>query len=133
MRVLMAAWALALLAGCAVDVLDYKDNRFAEIHPSAARAELVGTWTASIGPYLSTLRIDEDGTGLFCSSWHTHDSLGKIKLVDDVVYFQDGMTMHLSRDGDMLIGQYKQVGMDPARFIPDPTLNEASPYCAAEL
>ncbi|WP_341667342.1 J517_1871 family lipoprotein [Alcaligenes sp. SDU_A2] len=121
------------VAGCALPTHDMADNRFAELTPELVSEGLVGAWTGSNGPYLLTLRIGQDGTGLFCSSWGERNTLGRIKFVQDRLYFQDGTKMRLSREGEGLVGNYDYLGANTVRFKMDSQLKEASPYCVDSL
>ena len=135
MRLLFVGLLTVILAGCAIpDPMDmFHDNRFAEIVPDPAPSEFVGTWTGSNGPYLMTVRINVDGTGLYCSSFGANDALGRIKIKGDHIYYPEGGRMALSKDGDVMVGTYDYEGVSPARFVRDDDLVEAAPYCAESL
>lgn len=135
MRLLFVGLLTVILAGCAIpDPLDmFHDNRFAEVVPDPAPSEFVGTWTGSNGPYLMTVRINEDGTGLYCSAFGRYESRGRIKIKDHHIYYPEGGRMLLSMDGEVLVGSYDYGGVSPARFVRDDDLVEAAPYCAENL
>lgn len=52
------------LLGCVTPVTQVLITKFSEIHTSAPNA--AGIWTTSIGPQISTIKIDKDGFGLIC-------------------------------------------------------------------
>lgn len=135
MKLALTGLLAAILAGCAIpDPMDmFHDNRFAEIVPDPAPPEFVGTWTGSNGPYLMTVRINVDGTGLYCSTSGVNDALGRIKIKGDHIYYPEGGRMALSMDGDVMVGAHDYQGAPAARFVRDDDLVEAAPYCAENL
>lgn len=123
-----------LLAGCAASPYQYMvDNRYGEIEPMPAPAALIGTWTGTNGPYLLTIRVNADGRGLTCASWHKHESVNNLKYADGRLYFPDGMELTMNAQGGRLMATYDQKGMAPMHLRPDPNLVEASPYCKDKL
>jgi hypothetical protein len=73
MRLLLPVLFTFFLSGCAM-YSDMANNNFPGITPVPPLAKLVGTWTASFGYYLATMRFNADGTGVMCSSWNGKDS-----------------------------------------------------------
>ena len=121
-----------LLTGCAA-VMDpaglMAPNRYVEVQPSTPSDDVVGKWTGAAGPYIVTIEIGKDGRGQYCTTWHTRQAHTGLKYREGVLHFQDGQQMRVERDGRNLLGHYSQPGMDPIRFVSDPNLLEASPYC----
>ena len=63
--------AILTLASCASPVGDMLNNKFVSITPQAAPKSLVGIWTGSMGPYLTSFSFKDDGYGVFCYSYGT--------------------------------------------------------------
>jgi len=66
MRSIRFVIVLALVSGCAIQQLtdDMMYSRFLEATPIAI--DIGGTYSGTIGPYVVTYRIANDGTGLSC-------------------------------------------------------------------
>lgn len=129
--IVLTAGLLVSSPGAAVD-LGFGaslENHFAEITPKGPPQEYVGTWTGSAGPYLMTLRLGEDGRGLYCYSWHTRDVVGNMKFDGELLRFQDGGKLKVRRDGALLMTEFEDPSLPSYRLVQDPKLVEASPYC----
>lgn len=124
---------LSPLSACVAPYEAMKNNQYSQIDPSSPPQEIVGTWTGTSGPYLMTIRVDQDGRGLYCSSWHTNESINNLKYSGGRLYFPDGMTMTAATEGGQLIASYDQKGVPPVRLSRDGNLVEASPYCKEKL
>lgn len=134
MKIRFAVIAVALLAGgCAMPIDDQLSNRFVEVEPEPLGAGLAGLWTGSSGPYLLTVRLGQDGRGIYCSSWNEKNTLGNLKFSAGRLYLQDGTSMHLRQQDGSLIGKASYTGAQDVRFKSDPGLVEASPYCKSNL
>ncbi len=134
MKNLFSVMAGALLVGgCAMPINDQLNNNFVEISPEPVRSGLVGLWTGSSGPYLLTVRLEQDGRGIYCSSWNEKNTLGNVKFSAEHLYFQDGSSMDLNQQGENLTGKARYSGAHYVRFKRDPDLTEAAPYCKASL
>lgn len=142
MKGLLAVLLLAL-AGCAADPIGVNalmDNKYMERTAEPVPKEMAGTWTGVAGPYLMTMIIQPDGTGVSCGSWHKHNSTFRIKHQAGMLYFSDGSSMIADMAGDHLVLSLKD--KSAAKFANMPTefkyyrddaLKEAAPYCRKEL
>ncbi len=133
MRILLGAAVIASVAGCAMPMDDMLNNQFSSVVPSAPPHELVGNWTGSSGPYLMTLVIRKDGSGLSCHAWNERNAVSRAKYRDGFVYLQDGTRMRVSSSGSGLAATTSYSGATPLNFVPDPDLREAAPFCAKSL
>ncbi|XEG74009.1 hypothetical protein QA447_07200 [Pseudomonas sp. abacavir_1] len=109
------------------------NNNFVAVQVQPSPPEMVGRWTGSVGPYLMTLAINPDGTGMSCYSYGTADVLGRIKYDGAQIQMQDGAKMKAYRSGDQLIATTSYLGSKPMKFIQDNNLASASPFCAKSL
>ncbi len=128
--------AALFLAGCATGLEPMLDNRYMEVSAEAVPKGMAGAWTGTLGPYLLTFVLNQDGTGLSCGSWHKHSSTGRVKYRGGVLYTSDGGALLANLVGDTLVLTMKERPAPmPAdhKFVRDDGLKEAAPYCKKEL
>ena len=122
------------IAGCASPAGDMLSNNFSALSPSPAPSVPAGIWTGSMGPYLSTIKIDIAGGGLFCSSWGTADYAEKIKVVDSTIYTQSGTRLIITKEESGALHAKSPYGFgDEFKLSADPELTEASIYCQKQI
>lgn len=133
MRAAVLALALALLAGCAMQ-RDIMQNDFVGLAPQSPPADIVGTWSGSMGPYLVTMRIKPDGRGVMCSSYNDTNSMARIKFFDGRIHAQSGAQVGIKSvaDASMVLHTGYYMGRDD-QFYRDKHLKSASIYCAENL
>lgn len=131
---LMAVAAAAALIGCATPLDGLLDSRYSEVRPAPAPSQMVGTWTGNMGPYLLTLQVESDGTGLYCYSWNEKHAVNRMKYDGEGLVFQDGsMASIIDLVPDKLIIRPDYSHASRATLRPDEGLVEASPYCAKAM
>lgn len=131
MRSLVIATAAAFgLVGCVNPVDDMLSGRYSETRAAAPDGALVGTWTGSMSAYLLTLKINEDGTGLYCYSWNEKHAVNRLKYDGERLVFQESTTASI-RDvrPDALVIRSDYTFSKDAILRRDADLAEASPYC----
>lgn len=131
MKIHLIAIAAFSLAGCATD--DMLNNKFPTIVIKPAE-NLAGIWTGALGPYMSTLKINSDGSGYSCYSWNDKKSVDRIKFDGENIYFQEGTRLRiLTKDSSMLkVNAPYGFGKDYT-YTRDDNLKQASPYCVREI
>ncbi|GKX58340.1 hypothetical protein SOASR031_06550 [Leminorella grimontii] len=122
-----------MLAGCAAHN-DMANNDFPGIVPTAVPEGLVKVWTGSMGPYLSTMKIDRDGTGLYCYSWNGKDVVGRLKYDGTNIIFQDGQRMEVAsvNNNELKTHVSYYMGADYV-YYQDNELKNASPFCSKSI
>jgi hypothetical protein len=96
--------AILTLASCASPVGNMLNNKFVSITPQAAPKSLVGIWTGSMGPYLTSFSFKDDGYGVFCYSYGTADVLQRVKYANNIIYNQDGTKLEIKEStNDLLV------------------------------
>lgn len=122
---------IATLSGCAMNN-DLLSGQFSAIAPKST--DLSGYWSGNGGPWLVTIKINSDGTGLMCQSYNGKDMLDKIKVVDDVIYNQNNLKLKVtSKASDKLVLKADYYMGATFNFTPDPLLKNASLYCESAL
>jgi hypothetical protein len=124
--------ALAISA-CNSTVDDMLNNKFTSVIATQAPPGLVGVWTGSMGPYLTTMKWFDDGNGIFCYSFGQNDVLQKMKFSGGDLYLQDGAMLRLtstSRDKISITNIYDNKNHE---FHSDQKLSSSSIYCSDKL
>lgn len=129
MRSFLSVLMVLLVSGCALSMGDMASNRYSGVVPQPINKSYAGLWTGTNGSDSITLRIDEDGRGVSCSSRNGRDSVSNIKLANGTLYLQDGTKMDLVYADGYINGVSPSSGVQNVRFFPDNGLVKASPYC----
>lgn len=129
MKSLLSVLIVLLVSGCALPMEDTKGNEFSGVVPKLINKSYAGLWTGENGSDSITLRIDEDGRGVSCSSRNGRDSVSNLKLANGTLYLQDGTKMDLVYADGYINGVSPSSGVQSVRFFPDNGLVKASPYC----
>lgn len=130
---IIAFAVLAMLSGCAMPAADQLDNRYMERRNESVPEGMAGEWTGTMGPYLMSIRLLGDGTGLMCSSFNANSSVVNLKYAGGVLYFQDGTRMEIKKIGQYLNGTLPYFGNAQTKLYPDNGLAQASPYCKKSM
>lgn len=133
MRKIGVVLSLGLLSACAMPTSDMINNDFASVRAVSVPSGVKGKWTGSSGPYLMTISLSQDGTGLSCSAWGSKQSLGRIKYDGSQLRFQDGTRLDLALQGGSLVGRAPYTGAQNIVFVSDPDLTSADPYCSKNI
>lgn len=81
------------LSGCVSPTTQMTNNKFSEIQPSIPLVS--GVWTISIGPSISTIKLDADGNGILCDDTSGHVVFNKVKYFNNIIYLQNGMVLEV--------------------------------------
>lgn len=110
------------------------NNNFVSILPSNSKG-LSGVWTGNNGPYLTTYKFNQDGTGLMCYSYGTSNIVEKVKVYDDVVYLQSGIKQKVKTyTPDSLVLHSNYYGTNTTfKYVPDRDFSDASSFCSDQL
>lgn len=84
---------LLILSGCVIPATQIVNNKFSEVQPSIPSVS--GIWTISIGPSISTIKLDSDGNGILCDDTRGHVVFNKVKYANNMIYIQNGMTLEV--------------------------------------
>lgn len=122
-----------LLSGCVTPVTQMINNKFSDIEPTKPQA--TGIWTTSVGPGLSTIKLNEDGNGILCEDTSGYLNLNKLKYSNGQLYAQNGMILKvISLNQDVLEAKttLSAFNIDMV-YKNDSGLKAASLKCAKEL
>jgi hypothetical protein len=135
MRSLVIATAAAFgLVGCVNPVDDMLSGQYSETTVVSPDPALVGTWTGSMSASLLTLKVNGDGTGLYCYSLNENNALGRLKYDGQRLVFQSSTTASV-RDvrPDAIVIRSDYTFSKDAILRRDSGLLEASPYCTKAM
>ena len=89
----LIATSLALVA-CVSPATEMINNSFLDV--KATQPQVSGVWTAAVGPGLSTIKLNQDGSGLMCESTGSQTSILKIKHSNGKLFIQSGATLTIT-------------------------------------
>lgn len=127
---------LVVLSGCSLQQLnnDMMDNKFFDHSP--INNSLFGTYTAPMGPFLSTYVINADGTGVNCYFHNGSAILHQIKVYSEAgqnseLITETGLKSKLTKnsDGTVTITSYG----NSFTLQSDPDLKMANLSCKEKL
>ncbi len=89
----LIAASLALVA-CVSPATEMINNNFLDV--KATQPQITGIWTAAVGPGLSTIKLNQDGSGLMCESTGAQTNIFKIKHSSGKLFIQSGATLTIT-------------------------------------
>ncbi len=133
MKIIVPVLMALVVSGCVPPSDGMRGDRFDDVTPKPVNKTHTGFWTGPKGPDLLTLRIDDDGRGVSCTTRNGKDTLTKLRISDGTLYFQDGTRMALTYADGYIDGRSLGPGSQSVRFNRDIDLSQASPYCRTQL
>jgi len=134
MRLPLLAAVVLSVSGCSSMITDMQNNNFPAVVAVPVPQKLVGIWTGSIGPYLTTTKFEKDGTGVMCASWNGRDSLNRIKYDGkELRYADSSRTTIKSLGGQVLVLRANYYFGADYTLHRDDEMKQAAPYCVEKL
>lgn len=93
MQKIIALSLVFLLSSCVSPTVHMANNKFNEEQPSMPLVS--GIWTISIGPSISTIKLEADGNGILCDDTSGQVVFNKIKYANNMIYIQNGMALQV--------------------------------------
>lgn len=93
MQKIIALSLVFLLSGCISPTTQMVNNKFSQMQPTTPSVS--GIWTISIGPSISTIKLDSDGNGILCDDTNGHVVFNKVKYANNMIYIQNGMVLEV--------------------------------------
>ncbi|WP_445406179.1 J517_1871 family lipoprotein [Acinetobacter seifertii] len=121
------------LSGCVTPSTQMMNNKFSEIVPNMPQT--YGIWSTSIGPGLSTIKLDRNGSGVLCDDTGGHVLLNKIKFFNNTIYVQNGMTLEVKQLDKNVLEVRTTLSDSNLHMLykADYDLKQASLKCAKEM
>ncbi|MDI3454341.1 hypothetical protein QLG01_14175 [Acinetobacter sp. V89_4] len=133
MQKIIALSLVFLLSGCVSPTAQMVNNKFNEEQPSTP--SISGIWTISIGPSISTIKLDSDGNGVLCDDTKGHVVFNKVKYANNMIYIENGMILDVKTLNKDIIEARTILSASSSNMIykADNDLKVASLKCAKEI
>lgn len=133
MKKIILLGVVVLFGGCVTPATQMINNKFSEVQPSIPSVS--GIWTISIGPSISTIKLDSDGNGILCDDTNGHVVFNKVKYVNNMIYIQNGMALEVKLLNKDILESRITLSASTSNMVykADNDLKSASLKCAKEL
>lgn len=91
MKKLLLLALTVCLVGCVSPATQMINNKYLDV--SATPPEAVGVWTASVGGGLSSIKLNQDGTGVLCEDNGNTVNVYQLRNSENLIYAQNGMSL----------------------------------------
>lgn len=133
MKKIILLGVVVLFGGCVTPATQMINNKFSEVQPSIPSVS--GIWTISIGPSISTIKLDSDGNGILCDDTNGHVVFNKVKYSNNMIYIQNGMTLQVKLLNKNILESRITLSASNSNMVykADNDLKAASLKCIKEL
>jgi len=133
MQKIIALSLVFLLSGCVSPTTHIANNKFNE--EQSSRPLVSGIWTISIGPSISTIKLEADGNGILCDDTSGHVVFNKVKYANNMIYIENGMVLEVKTLNKDIIEARTILSASSSNMIykADNDLKAASLKCAKEI
>lgn len=133
MKKIILLGVLVLFGGCVTPATQMINNKFSEVQPSIPSVS--GIWTISIGPTISTIKLDSDGNGILCDDTNGHVVFNKVKYANNMIYIQNGMALEVHLLNKDILESRITLSASTSNMVykADNDLKATSLKCAKEL
>ncbi|CAI3101506.1 hypothetical protein MWMV2_MWMV2_00128 [Acinetobacter oleivorans] len=133
MQKIIALSLVFLLSGCISPTNHMVNNKFNEEQSSMPLVS--GIWTISIGPSISTIKLEADGNGILCDDTSGHVVFNKVKYANNMIYIENGMILDVKTLNKDIIEARTILSASSSNMIykADNDLKAASLKCVKEL
>ncbi|MDP9802427.1 J517_1871 family lipoprotein [Acinetobacter calcoaceticus] len=133
MKKIILLGVMVLFSGCVTPATQMINNKFSEVQPSIPSVS--GIWTISIGPSISTIKLDSDGNGILCDDTNEHVVFNKVKYVNNMIYIQNGMALEVKLLNKDILESRITLSASTSNMVykADNDLKATSLKCAKEL
>lgn len=133
MKKIILLGVVVLFGGCVTPATQMINNKFSELQPSIPSVS--GIWTISIGPTISTIKLDSDGNGILCDDTNGHVVFNKVKYVNNMIYIQNGMALEVKLLNKDILESRITLSASTSNMVykADNDLKATSLKCAKEL
>lgn len=133
MKKIIVLSLIFLLSGCVSPNTQMANNNFSEVQPSTPSVS--GIWTISIGPSISTIKLDSDGNGILCDDTNGHVVFNKVKYANNMIYIQNGMALEVHLLNKDILESRITLSASTSNMVykADNDLKATSLKCAKEL
>lgn len=132
-KVLATGFMVVGLFGCVSPATQMINNNFlnAQITPP----EFTGIWTTAAAGGLSTIKLNQDGTGVMCEDNGQSANIYQLRNSDNLIYAQNGMSLKKIAINNEILNvktTFSAFNVD-MKYRADNGLKLTTPRCAQEL
>lgn len=133
MQKIIALSLVFLLSGCKSPTTQMVNNKFSQMQPSIPSVS--GIWTISIGPSISTIKLEADGNGILCDDTNGHVVFNKVKYANNMIYIENGVILDVKTLNKDIIEARTILSASSSNMIykADNDLKAASLKCPKEI
>lgn len=133
MKKIILLGVVVLFGGCVTPATQMINNKFSEVQPSIPSVS--GIWTISIGPSISTIKLDSDGNGILCDDTNGYVVFNKFKYANNMIYIQNGMDLEVHLLNKDILESRITLSASTSNMVykADNDLKATSLKCAKEL
>lgn len=123
----------AALVGCVSPATQMLNNKF--LDAQITRPETVGIWTAALAGGLSTIKLNEDGSGSMCEDSGNQVNVYQVRNSNDHLYIQNGMILKKTQINEEFLHVKTTLSAFNVemKYRADNNLKLATPKCQKEL
>ena len=121
------------LVGCVSPVTQMIDNKFLDVQ--VTQPEVTGIWTTAAAGGLSTIKLNQDGTGIMCEDNGHSVNVYQLRNSGSLIYAQNGMALKKITINNQILNVKTTFSAFNAdmKYRADKELRLATPRCAKEI
>lgn len=122
-----------LAGGCVSPATQMIDNKFLDVQ--VTQPEVTGIWTTAAAGGLSTIKLNQDGTGIMCEDNGNSVNVYQLRNSGNLIYAQNGMALKKITINNQLLNVKTTFSAFNAdmKYRADNELKLATPRCAKEI
>ncbi|WP_168396647.1 J517_1871 family lipoprotein [Acinetobacter indicus] len=132
-KILMISVVGLLAGGCVSPATQMIDNKFLDVQ--VTQPEVTGIWTTAAAGGLSTIKLNQDGTGIMCEDNGNSVNVYQLRNSGNLIYAQNGMALKKITINNQLLNVKTTFSAFNAdmKYRADNELKLATPRCAKEI
>ena len=132
-HILTLVAASLVLGGCVSPATQMINNKFLDVEVTPP--ENTGIWTTAAAGGLSSIKLNQDGTGMMCEDNGHSVNVYQLRNSNNLIYVQNGMSLRkitINKESLNVKTTLSAFNVD-MKYRADIDLKLASPRCAQEL
>lgn len=132
-KILLIGIAGLLMVGCVSPASQMIDNKFLDVQ--VTQPEVTGIWTTAAGGGLSTIKLNQDGTGVMCEDNGNRVNVYQLRNSGGLIYAQNGIALKKITINNQILNVKTTFSAFNAdlEYRADNELKLATPRCAEEI
>lgn len=132
-KILLISIAGLLTGGCVSPATQMIDNKFLDVPMTPP--EVTGIWTTAAAGGLSTIKLNQDGTGVMCEDNGNSVNVYQLRNSGNLIYAQNGMSLKKITITNQLLNVKTTFSAFNAdmKYRADNELKLTTPRCVQEI